>query len=569
MSMIDGFSISGYRSFGPEEVQIADLSRLNIFIGKNNCGKSNILRFLKRIGSAFKPSGAPPVPADRLDPLLDYCFNGGNKIVSFGIQIKKSGFTSNVYSDLHSELAKVSPSFGDRLGENLWFHYRLNQSGQFDPVLDDLVNFLRDRFKDHETNAITGVLCNYREGNPGQRYIDIAKTLHMKSRITPDVHLIDAFRKITPAGNNRLSGDGLIKELRKLQSPIFSNYQNSRDKFQKIGDFVRSVLGESAARLEIPAETEDVYVVIDDKTLPLESLGAGIHELVIMATAVTLIDDAVICIEEPEIHCHPALQKKFARYLIENTSNQYLIASHSNAFLDVSGANTYRCWLDEAGYTQCELASEASEKHAVLVDLGYKPSDLLQANCVIWVEGPSDRVYINHWLKSKAPDLLEGIQYAIMFYGGRLLSHLCYESAAAEEDPVVEDFVQLARMNRSACIVIDSDRKSLGDSLNSTKDRIIKEFNSRHCLVWVTEGRTIENYVPILLLNEAIAIVHARTKTTLVWEQFSDLTKLNENKSFDKVSIARRVAEKNANFSPLDLECSVDRLVHYIRERND
>jgi AAA15 family ATPase/GTPase len=51
--MIDGFSIAGYRSFGPDEVKIEDLSRVNVFIGKNNCGKSNILRFLSLIGEGF------------------------------------------------------------------------------------------------------------------------------------------------------------------------------------------------------------------------------------------------------------------------------------------------------------------------------------------------------------------------------------------------------------------------------------------------------------------------------------------------------------------------------------
>lgn len=30
----------------------------------------------------------------------------------------------------------------------------------------------------------------------------------------------------------------------------------------------------------------------------------------------------------------------------------------------------------------------------LLDDLGFKASDLLQSNCVIWVEGPSDRIYI-------------------------------------------------------------------------------------------------------------------------------------------------------------------------------
>ena len=365
-----------------------------------------------------------------------------------------------------------------------------------------------------------------------------------------------------------MSGAGLIKELRKLQSPGFTDYMTNKDRFQRISKFVRSVLGEPAARLEIPAENDDVYVVINDKILPLASLGTGIHELVILSAAVTLIDNAVLCIEEPEIDCHPELQKKFLRYLTENTSNQYLIASHSNAFLDTPGANTYRCRLNEAGLTQCELASNASDKHALLIDLGYKPSDLLQANYVIWVEGPSDRIYINHWIRAKAADLIEGLHYSIMFYGGRLLYHLSYDSPSSEDESVVADFVRLARLNRNACIVIDSDRQAAGTDLNQTKKRIQAEFEMNSCLVCITEGRTIENYVPEATLNQAIAHVHPQTGKALIWKRFSDLTKLPPKKTIDKVSVARFVAQQAADFSLLGLGNSLDHLVQCIHERN-
>ncbi len=35
------------------------------------------------------------------------------------------------------------------------------------------------------------------------------------------------------------------------------------------------------------------------------------------------------------------------------------------------------------------------DKNSILSDIGFKASDILQANGVIWVEGPSDRIYIN------------------------------------------------------------------------------------------------------------------------------------------------------------------------------
>ena len=47
--ILDGFRISGYRSFGALEQEIRDLGKVNVFIGKNNSGKSNILRFVEQL----------------------------------------------------------------------------------------------------------------------------------------------------------------------------------------------------------------------------------------------------------------------------------------------------------------------------------------------------------------------------------------------------------------------------------------------------------------------------------------------------------------------------------------
>ena len=47
--MLHGFTIGGFRNFKGEPQWVAPLSRINIFIGSNNSGKSNVLRFVKRV----------------------------------------------------------------------------------------------------------------------------------------------------------------------------------------------------------------------------------------------------------------------------------------------------------------------------------------------------------------------------------------------------------------------------------------------------------------------------------------------------------------------------------------
>ena len=559
--MLDGFRISGYRSFGKEPVSIPDLQRVNILIGKNNCGKSNVLRFINLL-SAFSRPQRHNDAAPRLDPMLDFALGASSKSVTYGLQIKKDGFTGDVFQKISEPIGISWQTIFPDSPDEIWLDFNLGGTGK--PIEQSIIN-IANRVVAHLNSGrqqeLTRVLCNYTGGSEEQRGRDIALAIYAMAKPEIDVHMVDAFRKISEVGGDRMTGSGLIKELRKLQSPQLADYASGKARFATIVGFLQNILGEPRASLEIPADKDEIYVTLNDRVLPLESLGTGIHELIIMASAVTLVDGAIFCIEEPEIHLHPELQKKLIAYISTKTNNQYLIASHSNSFFDLPGVNIYSCNLRD-GSTSCNLVSAAQEKHDLLRSMGYRPSDLLQTNYVIWVEGPSDRIYINHWIHTKAPALVEGLNYSIMFYGGRLLSHLSYD------DPDVEDFVKLARLNRSACIVFDSDKDRAHGRINHTKRRVKDEFERNSCVAWVTNGRTVENYIPESLFNDAVLSVHPNTYKHVTWSRFGDLTRLRNDKVIDKVAVARFITSKAADFSMLDLDDSIDRLVFEISKSN-
>ena len=106
------------------------------------------------------------------------------------------------------------------------------------------------------------------------------------------------------------------------------------------------------------------------------------------------------------------------------------------------------------------------------------------------------------WLRALAPRFVEGVHYSVMFYGGRLLSHL------SPKDPDVEGFISLRRLNRYSAVVMDSDRDSAEASVNDTKLRIQDESEEGPGFAWITHGREIENYVDAEILAAAVKAVH-------------------------------------------------------------
>jgi putative ATP-dependent endonuclease of OLD family len=244
----------------------------------------------------------------------------------------------------------------------------------------------------------------------------------------------------------------------------------------------------------------------------------------------------------------------------------FALHTHSNVFLDTrSDVSVHHVGYDGTKSTVTSLETPARSRD-VLADMGYKASDLLQANCVIWVEGPSDRIYLNKWLSLVVPDLVEGIHYAVTFYGGRILAHF-----TANDDPV-EDLVQVLRINRHAIMVMDRDGDDETVRLNANKQHIQTELEDDAC--WVSQGREVENYLPLALIRRTLVAdcpEVARVEFGLNDHLAEVLEEMNGGPGrYDKVAFARRFCAQmtNADVDVLDLRGRLDAIVQLIRGWN-
>ncbi len=558
-SDLKGVGFSNYRSIGKEPVFLYPLSRINLFVGPNNCGKSNILRFIRynhrlslksNINLSDKPNYDDSAELIIYYPVLDEYFN--QLLIPEYI---KDWFILLLKSDLFHATENI-----------LWAPKDL-------PDLNKIVANIPFHPSEIEyvAKTFTGSCDNDVLSNVKRIiykfFLRCERTYNFCKWPDQSIYYIEASRDLYDHNKNSFLDNNTI--INKLFEMINHDANDSKSKKDiiKINNFVSDLIGRDV-QLIIPHDLKSIdlrYLKEGEgeyEQYGLDHLGSGIHEIIYFAVACTVCHNAIICIDEPEIHMHPSLQRKFLEYISENTDNQYFIATHSASFLNTNCKNIsiFMVSKEKTEFTKCSYVSSQYELSNLVDLLGCKASDILQSNCIIWVEGPSDRLYINYWIQGRDKRYKEGVHYSIMFYGGKLLSHL----TTSESDN--NDLIKLMSINRNSYIVIDSDKRKASDDINETKKRIRKEFKS-YC--WITEGREIENYINNDQYFKVLSYFLPNSKPKN--NKFDNRLKLNNSKSvISKVDFAKELIVKypEPNYDQFDLSNRIDNLISFIDKAN-
>lgn len=552
----DKLLIKNFKCFDNDGCSIENLKSINIIIGKNNSGKSSFIELIKFLTTGDKSFFQNKRDGKIPEIICEHTFK--KELMGNSFPQSTSG------GDIGGNHYQYGLSFDTAI---LKYEIVGNNKKAFLSIDRDFKNGARQYFDSYVNNLITPLqkkvfshLSAERDILPEQQNstlslstTGIGATNIIQQIINRDIYESDLIEKT------------LLSELNKIVNPDIN--------------FTRILVQQNDQNI-----WEIYFENIEDGRVPLSKMGSGVKTVLLVLILLYVkpvidgrkINDYVFALEELENNLHPSLQRRLYYNLFEfsKTNNCiFFLTTHSNIVIDLYNSleSTQIFHINKiAGKTYIKSIIKQKEFKKILDDLDIRASDILQSNGIIWVEGPSDRTYLNKWLSLIDSSLIEGYHYSIMFYGGRLLSNLSFDY-----ELINNELIPLLKLNTNSFVLMDRDGKTINSQLNDTKSRIQDELGVDS--IWITKGREIENY----LSNNTIQNWLSEKYNTGIGFENESNTKLEDNvaklKNTDKIKYNLNKNKYSAeiiqyialvDMNNLDLKSNINKLVQSIKNWN-
>ena len=560
---ITGLKFIGYKSFTEEYAFIDSFPNITVFIGRNNSGKSSCIDMIENLiypeTFARRRQEQNNIKMEIGYLLTDYDINrvfqkghGGGGIPGRDhYEFGKNYIGKEIYFGVEAEFE--------------WFRGETEVKYKYkripnDDVFDKKYYRYWDQLADNHADDFLG----YEFRRLGAERNIVAETESSSEEVdSNDGGSCNLVWKFLNYGeyDERLIEEKLVNALNEI---IYPDSQFSGIKVQQV-KHGKELLWE-------------IFLQEGSRRYALSKMGSGLKTIILALINLLVIPETkgyksrkiIYAFEELENNLHPALQRRLFDYLykysVENGITMFL-TTHShvaiNAYCNKENAQIYHITKKD-GVSSLHKIDDYIAKTSLLDDLDVRASDLLQANGIIWVEGPSDRVYMKRWLEIfGGGELKEGRDYQIVYYGGRLLAHY---SADDEQ----KELMNVLITNRNAAIVMDSDKRSKYSHINDTKKRVKEEVEQHQAFCWITQGKEIENYIPYLAIEQAVHKTLGRQCGQ--YELFSEYMKqVYPHFSSEKVLFAHAVCpyiSMEDSSGILDLKRQMEKLIETIRKWN-
>ena len=562
-----------FKCFSEDESGFNQIKPINVIIGRNSSGKSSLIDLIEFVcnpkeldNNIFGNNGKEPIiifedileeeqikkvfqPNTSEGPIRGIHWDFGKKIV--GRKLKWSFKFNSKSSGIKTQFLSLNPPIDNDKS--------IIDTNAFNKLLENLPNSKRNPFNGFYFLR----LCSERDIQKEQKMYRQSISSHGDGATQTLVNYLTHFK----LDNNIVEKD-ILSDLNKIMQDdaFFINIKPQEYEHDGNNQYFWEIFLE---------EKNKGYIALSQS-------GSGIKTILLVLCFLHILpllnpnnkkNGYVYAFEELENNLHPALQRRLFYFLQEYAINNnviFFLSTHSNIAIDIFSKDPYAQILHiihDNGKSVSLPSFSFSDYFKILDDMDFRASDIFQSNCVIWLEGPSDKIYINKWIDIWTNgEIKDGFHYQCVFYGGKILSH---HTIQANNDN--DEFINLLKVNRHCIVIMDSDKTSADDQINKTKERIVEEIKSTDGVAWVTIGKEIENYIP----EDTFKNYNVNLNAIGQFQSFSDYSNLMKKKdlniNYDKVQFANQIKNsftKDHLERHLDLQKMLNTICSKIKEWN-
>jgi len=214
---------------------------------------------------------------------------------------------------------------------------------------------------------------------------------------------------------------------------------------------------------------------------------------------------------------HAGMVRQLMNFYLNETNHYYFFTTHSNHLLDMADESDQviiQKFVKEPNKedpTKFDFKIKRCDRDRdLLASLGVKPSSVYLANCTIWVEGITDRLYITKYMEKYLAELEEtdaeqykkyrrfmpNYHYTFVEYAGSNLVHWSFDDDYPKTRQERIDFLQKDRGQSATAVASEMLLIADGD-IQKNSDKVKKlrsELNSQNLII--LHCKETENTLP-------------------------------------------------------------------------
>lgn len=558
-SLIKSITIENYRGFAKKQtLELTDFNNIVFLVGQNNTGKSLITRLFSIFGNSRCISDLTNFSDN------DFFDLQTDKPIEFVFELNKDFLVKN--SELKQLIKFNNVLLGCLIHKEKSKAYRRYCYLQTNDIKSH--TFESNTIYSHATfeyNSTFGQKVDIKEKDKTEQLIE--KIIYV---LTNSFLVFEPIRAFDKEQQNSYFKTG--KEL--------INWINDRSESdvvlkvkRKIKEYFIELNLESPEDVNTDDDNKLFVFTFGDIKLTSNEIGTGYSMLYILLMELLRNKNKhIVIIDEIESHLQPGLIRVLIRILRNigfegiQRKAQYILATHSPTVLESAKEDDFLYRFQKHSkictfYKFFRTKKDLSEMRKACNDLGVVPGDALLSNIVVWVEGPSEilwlrallKIYLPKYLsnKSKSYNIIEGLHYSILMTGGGLIANLSFDEKAYDiTDVLTSNLLKVLRINPNPFVIIDFDavvptsekykrglrianeinnnnKNKIGNVLtflNPNVNNLLSKPETENVKnFWWLKARELENYCPPDLLKQFYKKYHESSQSKVKgWDKVSD-----------------------------------------------